>query len=102
MVKSPSASELEFCIFSDETTVFLENPVGFKCIHKDDQNISEVKRRREKKLNIWGAISYKGKVSIEIFEENLNSDKYVQIFSSKIEEMKMINNSNSILLQVDN
>ena len=37
-----------------------------------------------------------------IFEENLNSDKYVQILSSKIEEMKMINNSNSILLQVDN
>ena len=41
-------------------------------------------------------------MSIEIFEENLNSDKYVQILSSKIEEMKMINNSNSILLQVDN
>ena len=32
--------------FSDETTVYLENPAGFKWIHKDDQNISEVKRRR--------------------------------------------------------
>ena len=34
--------------FSDETTVYLENPSGFKWIHKDDQNISEVKRRRGK------------------------------------------------------
>ena len=41
-------------------------------------------------------------MSIEIFQENLNSDKYVQILSSKVEEMKMINNSNSILLQVNN
>ena len=64
--------------------------------------MSQKLREEEKKINIQGAIYYKGKVSIEIFEENLNSDKYVQISSSKIEEMKMINNSNSILLQVDN
>ena len=64
--------------------------------------ISQKLREEEEKTKYMGAISYKGKVSIEIFEENLNSDKYVQILSSKIEEMKMINNSNSILLQVDN
>ena len=62
----------------------------------------KLREAEEKNLNRWGTISYKGKVFIEIFEENLNSDKYVQILSSKIEEMKMINNSNSILLQVDN
>ena len=48
MVKSPSASELEFFFFSDETTVYLENPARFKWIHKDDQNFSEVKKRRGK------------------------------------------------------
>ena len=34
--------------FSDETTIYLENPGGFKWVHKDEQNISEVKRRRGK------------------------------------------------------
>ena len=40
--------------FSDETTVYLENLAGFKWIHKDDQNISEVKRRRGKKIKYMG------------------------------------------------
>ena len=41
------------------------------------------KLKVEEKIKYMGAISYKGKVSIEMFEENLNSDKYVQILSSK-------------------
>ena len=31
-------------------------------------------KRRGQKLNLWGAISVNGKVTLQIFEENLNTE----------------------------
>ena len=49
-----------------------------------------------------GAISYGRKISSEIFEDNLNTNWYIQILSSKLDEIKMIINCNKILLRIDN
>ena len=65
--------------FSDETTIYRENPGEYKWVHKDKQNIYEVKRGRGKKLNKYGVIFYRRKISIEIFENNLNANRYRQI-----------------------
>ena len=71
-------------------------------IHNEDENTNKAKKRRGDKLNIWGAISYNGEISLEIFEENLSSENYIQILSSKLEEKKIISKSNRILIQIAN
>ena len=80
-MKEKTIKKLTQVFFSDEKTIYLENHRGFKWIHNEDENFIEVKRRRGKKLNIKGVISYDGKFSLEIFEDNLSSENYIQILS---------------------
>ena len=46
------------------------------------------KKRRGEKLNLWGAISANGKVTLRIFEENLNTEKYIGILNNSLDEFR--------------
>ena len=39
-----------------------------------------------------GAISHKGKLTLQVFEENLNTEVYLNILSDMLPEMRQINN----------
>ena len=43
--------------FTDETTIYLNNPGGFKWIKEDIQQNVITGRDRGHKVNVWGAIS---------------------------------------------
>ena len=88
--------------FTDKTTVYFDNPSGLKWV-KSDVNYTEHKRKgRGQKLNLWGAISANGKISLQIFEENLNTEKYTEILSNSLDELREISKSDWIVLQMDN
>ena len=47
--------------FTDETTIYLNNPGSFKWIKTGEQANYIEGRNRGRKINLWGAISYRGK-----------------------------------------
>ena len=47
-------------------------------------------KRRVQKLNLWGAISTNGKVTLQVFEENLNTEKYIGILNNSLNELNEI------------
>ena len=59
-------------------------------------------KKRGQKLNLWGAISANGKVTLQIFEENLNTEKYIGILNNSLDEFREISKSDNIILQMDN
>ena len=61
--------------FTDETTVYVDIPSGYKRVKKNVKYIEYKLKRRGQKLNLWGAISANGKVTLQIFEANLNTGK---------------------------
>ena len=61
--------------FTDKTAVYVDNPSGYKWVKKMKSILNTNNKRRGQKLNLWGAISANGKVTLQIFEENLNTKK---------------------------
>ena len=59
-------------------------------------------KRRGQKLNLWGAISANGKVTLQIFEENLNTEKYICILNNSLDEFRKISKGDHVVLQMDN
>ena len=59
-------------------------------------------KRRGQKLNLWGAISANGKVTLQIFEGNLNTAKYLGILNNSLDEFREISKSDNVVLQMDN
>ena len=59
-------------------------------------------KRRGQKLNLWGTISANGKVTLQIFEENLNTEKYIGILNNSLDEFREISKSDNVVLQMDN
>ena len=59
-------------------------------------------KRRGQKLNLWGAISANGKVTLQIFEENFNTEKYIGILNNSLDEFREISKSDNVVLQMDN
>ena len=47
-------------------------------------------KRRGQKLNLRGAISANRKVTLQIFEENLNTEKYIGILNNSLDEFREI------------
>ena len=86
--------------FSDETTFYLDNPVGSLWL-KDEENIIYSKNKG-RKIGAWAAINVKGKTSIFLYEENLNCEHYLEILIESVIEMKEIDESDIIQLQFDN
>ena len=68
-------------IFTDEAGfwIFDNNKVGW---FKSDYSDPLLQDQYSGKLNVWCAISCKGKVGIEVFTKNLNSTKYIEILSN--------------------
>ena len=59
-------------------------------------------KKRGQKLNLWGAISANGKVTLQIFEENLNTEKYIGILNNSLDEFREISKSDHVVLLMDN
>ena len=87
--------------FTDETTIYLNNPGGFKWVKDGEQQNYVAGHNRGRKVNVWGAISHKGKLTLQVFEENLNTEVYLNILSDMLPEMRQINNKKN-RLQMDN
>ena len=64
--------------FADETTIYLNNPGGFKWINEDIQQNFITGGNRGRKVKVWWAINWKGKWTQHIFEENLDTKKYLK------------------------
>ena len=62
--------------FTDETTIYLDNPWKNRWIKKGEENIITSKNKG-RKINIWGGINYYEKLSLHLFNENLNSERYI-------------------------
>ena len=58
-------------------------------------------RNRGRKINLWGAISYRGKWTLYVFEENLDTNIYLKILTESLAELNEIADK-KILLQMDN
>ena len=86
--------------FSDETTFYLDNPVGSLWL-KETENIIHSKHKG-RKIGAWAAINTKGKTSIFLYEANMNSQNYLEILNQSVDEMKEIIESDNIYLQMDN
>ena len=66
-----------YIFFTDKTTVYFDDPLGKKNGWRKIKSILNTNnKRRGQKLNLWGAISANWKVTQQIFEENLNTEKY--------------------------
>ena len=83
--------------FTDETTIYLNNPGSFKWI-KTGEQANYIEGR---KINLWGAISYRGKWTLYVFEENLDTNMYLKILTDSLAELNEIADK-KILLQMDN
>ena len=59
-------------------------------------------KRRGQKLNLWGAISANEKVTLQIFEENLNTEKYIGILNNSLDEFREISKCDHFVPQMDN
>ena len=59
-------------------------------------------KRRGQKLNLWGTISANGKVTLQIFEENLNTEKYIGILNNSLDELREISKNNHVVPQMNN
>ena len=68
---------------------------------KGEENII-FSKNKGRKINVWGGINYYGKLSLHLFYENLNSNKYIKILEDALSEMNEINREEKIYLQMDN
>ena len=76
-------------IFSDETTFWLGKSGVARWKPKGEENLHMVSKNVPK-VNVWGAISYNGIVSLKMFRENLDSILYVEILGEKLSEMRQL------------
>ena len=88
--------------FSDESTFYLDNPVGARWV-KDKENYIHAKNKG-RKVGAWAAISSRGKTSLYLYEHNMNTQNYLKVLEEAIEEMKELRDiSRDVLfLQIDN
>ena len=70
-------------VFTDEAGfwIFDNNKFGW---FKGGLSKPIINRRYPGKLNVWCGISARGKVGINIFKQNLKSDKYIDILSNNL------------------
>ena len=80
MIKTPS--DWPYVIFSDESSIWVN-----KCVPNSgwvrDENEIKGEKTHGPKLHVWGAISTRGTVPLEIFEDNLDAVHYLNIFLKK-------------------
>ena len=88
--------------FTDETTVYAYHPSVYKWMKKNEKYI-ECKQQNEKtEAKSLGAVSANIKVTLQIFEENLNTEIYIGILNNSLDEFREISKSDHVVLQMDN
>ena len=87
-------------IFTDECSVWL-NRCRSQYIWTDDPSEMPGEKKHGPKLHLWGAISNRGALSLHIFEQNLNGERYVDILEQKLDEMEEMY-PNYFIYQQDN
>ena len=70
-------------IFSDETTIWLHDNSHCGWFHNNIKQELSINRHAGK-INVWGAISVRGKVGITTFTETLNAKLYRDILDEHL------------------
>ena len=85
-------------IFTDEC-VFKGGKQRWRkwCSDEEKYKISAMKPKW--KVNVWGGIWLNGKVSLRFFNENMNTDLYINILKEKNNEMNLICGKGYILMR---
>ena len=78
---------MESIFFTDETTVYLKTRVKIDGWKKEKKAIFN----KGRKINVWGGINYDRILSLYLFYENINSDKYIKILEDALSEINEIN-----------
>ena len=86
--------------FTDETSFYLDYPVGARWLKDHDYLIFSKKKGR--KIGAWVAINANGKTSLYLYEMNFNTENYLKVLEEAVEEMKEITSSETLYLQMDN
>jgi len=86
-------------IFSDECTIIKNSLKKNLWIGPETTKIRRVVKH-EIKRNIYACISIGGLVTYDIFKENMNSDKYIEILEDKF--IDIYKNNNNYVYQQDN
>ena len=63
-------------IWTDETTIYLENYGSYQYRKVGEPNPRKPKPKHPQKLNVWGAITRKGRGNVVIFNGNVNQEFY--------------------------
>ena len=66
----------------------------------EEENFSlKIKGR---KVGVWEAISYFGKTSLYLYEENFDADIYINVMKEAMLEMKEFSGEENVVMQMDN
>ena len=80
-------SDWGYVVFTDECSFWLNRSKPNK-LWTEDAMEEEGRQSHGPKVHVWGAITSRGAISLEIFEENLNSSRYLAILKKKRKELR--------------
>ena len=87
MVRGTSSSDWGYTVFTDECSFWMSKSKPNK-LWTSNAMEEEGSGSHGPKVHVWGAITSRGAISLEIFDENLNSDHYLAILKKKLPEIK--------------
>ena len=59
-------------------------------------------KNKGRKVGVLGAISYFGKTSLYLYEENFDADIYINVMKEAMLEMKEFSGEENVVMQMDN
>jgi hypothetical protein len=95
-------SDVGFIIFSDETSFWINRsrPThSWVCLGSDEEPRYSRNGLHGPKLHVWGAISSRGRISLKIWEKNMDAELYVSILDQKKREMRSLYPDGFIFMQ---
>ena len=84
--------------FTDESSFYLRSPGISRWVQPNQSNYVQKQKYSHKKIHVWGALWSKGVVKLNFFEENMDSQKYIDILENSLDEMNSILPDGWILL----
>ena len=101
-------SRLEFCkenkerewenvVFTDEASVYFVSPGKQRWVSPGEA-YERTKTKYSKKLHVWGAFSSKGVIELQTFENNMDSQKYIEILEKSKDQLNELHLNRYILL----
>ena len=85
-------SDIPYIVWTDETSFWLNktSPLYGWVNNEDEGKHDPLVSLSKEKVNVWGAVTANGRISLHIFEENLDAPLYVEILKKKIREMRAL------------